>query len=132
MEELCGDYYDIIESKDPSLLGIFISDVSGHGVPAALITAMVKILISTSGNFKLKPSKLLKYLNNSLIDQTCDHFLTAFYATYNIINKIFTYSIAAHPSPILIRDKKVQTIVRVKLDALTGVELAGGAEKECL
>ncbi len=46
MDKVGGDFFDIIQFKEPHLIGIFVSDVSGHGVPAALITSMLKTIIS--------------------------------------------------------------------------------------
>ena len=46
MDQVGGDFFDFVRFKNSELIGIFISDVSGHGVPAALITSMIK-----KGNF---------------------------------------------------------------------------------
>ena len=42
MEEVGGDYFDFFRIGDEGKIGVFLSDVSGHGVPAAFITSMIK------------------------------------------------------------------------------------------
>ena len=64
------DLYDFIKIRETNLFGIFISDVSGHGVPAALITSMVKTLVETAGEKRIKPAELLTFMNEKLVDQT--------------------------------------------------------------
>ena len=41
MDKVGGDFYDFIKYRESEKIGIFLSDVSGHGVPAAFITSMV-------------------------------------------------------------------------------------------
>ena len=107
MEEIGGDLYDFIRLRERELIGIFISDISGHGVPSALITSMVKIILDNSGGHKLDPVGLFTYLNEKLQDKTSEYYLTAFYGVYNIDTKIFKYARAAHPYPIIIRKKEL-------------------------
>lgn len=104
MEEVGGDFYDFVRLREQNLVGIFISDVSGHGVPAALITSMTKTLLDSAGSKKIAPGSLLKYMNDRLYGQTSDNFITAFYGIFDNINQQLTYSRSAHPLPILIRD----------------------------
>lgn len=107
MEMVGGDFFDFIRVRKPNLLGIFVSDVSGHGVPAALITSMLKSLVETSGATRLSPNQFLNYLNMNLIGQTSDNFLTAFYGVFNSETKILKYARAGHNYPFLLRDKKI-------------------------
>lgn len=104
MENVGGDFYDFIQIKDPQMLGVFISDVSGHGVPAALITSMVKTLIETAGKNRNSPKSLLGYINEKIIGQTSGNFLTAFYGLLDVKSKTFKYARASHHYPYLIRD----------------------------
>jgi len=102
-----GDFYDFIKVKESDFLGIFISDVSGHGVPAALITTMVKTLVETAGENRTKPAQLLKYINKNISGQTGGNFLTAFYGVYHQQTKMFSYARGAHNPPYLIRNNQV-------------------------
>ena len=92
MDELGGDFYDFIKFKEQNLVGIFISDVSGHGVPAALISSMVKTLINTAHKESLSPSKFLTYIDNKIYGQTVGNFITAFYGVYDGNKKTLRYS----------------------------------------
>jgi len=108
MMEVGGDYYDFIKFReDEDLLGIFISDVSGHGVSAALITSMIKALISAAGIEKRFPSYFLEFLNRNLYGDTGDNFITAFYGIYNNVNKMLYYSRGGHNYPFLVRKNKI-------------------------
>ncbi len=102
-----GDLYDIIEFNEPNLVGVFISDVSGHGVPAALIASMIKTLINTAGSYKREPGQLLKYINDKLIGETDNHFVTVFYGIYNSQTGSFKYARGGHNYPFLIRGEEI-------------------------
>ncbi|HOM37594.1 MAG TPA: PP2C family protein-serine/threonine phosphatase [Spirochaetota bacterium] len=106
MEELGGDFYDITNIQN-KIIGIFISDVSGHGVPAALVTMILKSIIDNAGIKKLRPKELIEDINKKIVSYNTGQFLTAFYGLYNSANKKLTYVKASHPEPILIRDGKI-------------------------
>lgn len=107
MDHVGGDFYDFIHFQNEEKIGLFISDVSGHGVQAALITTMLKTLIETAGELRENPKKLLAYINYKLYGITNDNFLTAFYGIYNKKTKKFLYCRAAHNYPFLIRNNKI-------------------------
>jgi hypothetical protein len=107
MTGIGGDFYDYIEFADKDSFGIFISDVSGHGVSAALIASMVKTLIMTSGDQKNSPGLLLKFINDKLIGHTNGNFVTAFYGIYNSKNKTLKYARGGHEYPMLINERGV-------------------------
>lgn len=105
MEGISGDFFDIIRINE-RLVSVFISDVSGHGVSAALIAGMIKTLIKTAGPLLENPSRLLEYMNDQLIGQTGGHFVTAFYGVYDTQDRTFRYARAGHDYPYLVREKK--------------------------
>lgn len=109
MEELGGDFYDILPLND-ELTGIFISDIAGHGLHAAMITTMIKVLLETSKNVLYNPALLMGFLNRKLLNLNQETFLTALYGVYDKNKKTFTYCQAGHPYPFLIRDRKVQKL----------------------
>ena len=106
-----GDFYDFVSFKEPHLFGVFISDVSGHGVSAALITSMVKTLINTSGPIREAPGRLLEYMNDKLIGQTNENFITAFYGIFDFNRKILRYARAGHNPPYLIRNGNIMELL---------------------
>jgi len=101
-----GDFFHFF-TLDHNLLGIFISDVSGHGISAALITTMLKTLLKSNWENFRTPHLFLKSLNQNLLSQTSGQFLTALYAVYDIQKRKFTYAKAAHPPALLIRKNTV-------------------------
>ncbi|MBN2158571.1 MAG: PP2C family protein-serine/threonine phosphatase [Spirochaetes bacterium] len=105
--EIGGDLYDYIYFKEQNLFGIFIADVTGHGVPAALITSMVKTLANMSGKEKLSPGDFLHYLNDKIMDMGNFEFITAFYAIYDSDTMTLRYARAGHCMPYLIRGHEV-------------------------
>jgi serine phosphatase RsbU (regulator of sigma subunit) len=100
MQEVSGDYYDYFNFGS-NKIGIMLSDVSGHGVPAAFITAISKLLFT---NYKLdSPAEIFSNANRELIDLVKQQgYLTCF---YGIIDSVYElkYCIAGHPRPILLR-----------------------------
>jgi serine phosphatase RsbU (regulator of sigma subunit) len=100
MQEVSGDYYDYF-NYGSNKIGIMLSDVSGHGVPAAFITAISKLLFT---NYKLdSPSEIFCNTNRELIELVKQQgYLTCFYGIIDS-NYELTYCIAGHPRPILMR-----------------------------
>ncbi|OHD07451.1 MAG: hypothetical protein A2Y41_01585 [Spirochaetes bacterium GWB1_36_13] len=105
MEDVGGDFFDFFETGDE--IGIFISDVSGHGVPAAFITSMVKVLLTTAGDKIKNPVDICAYLNKELLNKVNENFLTVFYGVYHTLTRKMRYTKCAHPSPVIIRDKEL-------------------------
>lgn len=95
-----GDFYDFHDYGD-GRLGVFISDVSGHGIPAAIIASMVKLAFSIEVRKAVEPADLLKNVNRALMGKYGKHFITAAYLIIDINKGIITYSNAGHP-PIAI------------------------------
>ncbi len=110
MSLLGGDFYDFVFFRDSKKIGIFISDVSGHGVPAALITTMIKTAIFQSGSLNENPAELLMHLNNILIEQSGGNFVTAFYGIYDLNDRTMVYSNAGHNYPFIIDSSEVNEL----------------------
>ncbi|TGK82188.1 serine/threonine protein phosphatase [Leptospira noumeaensis] len=102
MQEVSGDYYDYFP-YNMDKLGVAVCDVSGHGVPAAFITALSKLLFS---NYKKpKPSETFKLINRELLDLVKQQgYTTCVYVLIHDDYKVL-YSVAGHPRPILFRAK---------------------------
>ena len=103
MDKVGGDFYDFIRFREKNLLGILLMDVSGHGLPVAFVTAMIRTLITTSNAHKTQPGAFLSYLNQHLCGQLNDHFLTAFYGIYDTHQSTLTYAKGGHPEPIVLK-----------------------------
>jgi sigma-B regulation protein RsbU (phosphoserine phosphatase) len=98
-----GDYFDFIPIVE-NQLGVAISDVSGKGIPAALLMAAYRamLLAEIRNQFALR---IILAKVNTLLHESTDRgkFVTAFYGVLDSKNRIFTFSNAGHDPPILRR-----------------------------
>lgn len=102
--EVGGDLYDIVPI-DGDRVGMLISDASGHGVAAAFIAVMVRIVFRSYGLDKSDPRAVLSAINDELMRMVPPgQFSTAFYAVYDRARCILTYASAGHPAPLLLRE----------------------------
>ncbi|TGL63448.1 SpoIIE family protein phosphatase [Leptospira sarikeiensis] len=99
-----GDFYDF-QHLESGKLGIFLSDVSGHGIPAAIISSMVKLAFSIESRKNEDPAEVLRSINRSLSGKYGKHFITAAYLIIDPSNGKVVYSNAGHP-PIVAIDKE--------------------------
>jgi len=106
MTSVAGDFYDFILADDKRA-GILIADVSGHGVPAALIASMVKLAAAAQLVNATSPSELLKGMNATLLGNTQRQFVTAAYVYLDAEKGELQYSAAAHPPMLLLRNDEV-------------------------
>lgn len=109
MTQVGGDYFDFVSFPD-GRIGIFISDVSGHGVPAAFITSMIKsFFLENAGKFT-EPSAFLLALHDFLMNLAIGYFVTAYYALYDPEKRTFEYSNAGHNSPYRIHNGGIEVM----------------------
>jgi phosphoserine phosphatase RsbU/P len=69
MTSVAGDFYDYIVADDKHA-GLLIADVSGHGVPSALIASMVKLAASSRRERAADPARVLSGMNAALWKNT--------------------------------------------------------------
>lgn len=101
LEKVGGDYYDIFHHE--GWTGIVLADAEGHGVPAALLTAMAKISFSEAVSKSKSPADILKYVNDSMHRLVLSQgHMTAFFAAITPDGKL-AYANAAHPPAYLLR-----------------------------
>jgi two-component system, sensor histidine kinase ChiS len=101
MTYLAGDFYDYFE--DSNGIGILIADVTGHGVPAAMVTSMLKAVFHTLRSDLSNPSKMMEGINQILIGND-NQLLTSVYLYIDTINKKLYSANAGHP-PMLLQKK---------------------------
>lgn len=111
-DEVGGDYYDFIPVGDHRL-GLAVADVSGKGIPAALIMAgfRMSLLAEIRNDFAIRA--VMRKVNTLLHESTDrDKFVTAFYAVLDWKNGMLTFSNAGHNPPVLLRaDGRVVALV---------------------
>jgi len=99
MTAVAGDFYDFLE-MDGRRLGVLVADVSGHGVPAALIASMVKVAIAAQKPHADRPHAVLTGMHETLRGQLGGQYVTAAYLFLDREAGVMRYSAAGHP-PLL-------------------------------
>lgn len=103
MSAVAGDFYDFL-CIDEMRVGILVADVTGHGVPAALIASMLKVAFAGQAAHAHDPARVLDGLNRSLCGKFESHFVTAAYVFVDLEKGLLLYSGAAHPPLMLTSD----------------------------
>ena len=102
MTSVAGDFYDFI-IVDKKHVGILVADVSGHGLPSALIASMLKVALAAQSPHAFDPARVLSGLNQSLCGKFQNSFVTAAYVFVDMEKNSLTYGGAAHPPLLLWR-----------------------------
>lgn len=103
--QVSGDFIDM-SKLDDNVYGYFISDISGHGVAAALISSMLKVFFSLYGKDMVSPKLLYEVLNEEFFSYlNSGEYFTSFYGIYFEKEKRFVYTNANHPPPFLLKAK---------------------------
>ena len=102
MAEVAGDFYDFVVTPSGQL-GVLVADVSGHGVPAAIVASMVKIALAVQEGEVADPGLVLTRMNRALCGRFELAYVTATFALIDPVARTLTYAAAGHPSPLLVR-----------------------------
>src|SRR2546429_462845 len=99
MTSVAGDFYDFIQVDDTHL-GILIADVSGHGLPSALIASMLQVALTGQAHHAAEPAEVLAGLNRELCGKFTHNFFTAAYVYLDLGKQLIRYACAGDP-PVL-------------------------------
>jgi len=104
MEELGGDFYDVME-RSPGEWIVVIADVSGHGVAAALVTAMMKVSLGLHTSQAQTPGAVLDEVNRELCGAIGElrRYVTMILCHLDLASSTLTYSNAGHNEMLLLR-----------------------------
>ena len=104
LESVGGDLYDVFDLGD-NTYGFMMADVSGHGVPAALVTTMAKVAFAARTAYGLDPAHVIRMVNGDMFPLIGDlsYFLTALYGVVNLERGELKISRAGHPPGLLLR-----------------------------
>jgi sigma-B regulation protein RsbU (phosphoserine phosphatase) len=140
MSAVAGDFYDFI-SVDAKHVGILVADVTGHGVPAALIASMLKVAFTGQAEHASDPARVMTGLNQVLCGKFEEHFVTAAYLFVDLERRVLRYSAAAHP-PLLMGSRTTGDAKEIEENGLmlgmipeaayTSVEIPIRAADRCL
>ncbi|HZM12351.1 MAG TPA: PP2C family protein-serine/threonine phosphatase [Candidatus Limnocylindrales bacterium] len=99
MTAVAGDFYEFL-AVDQHRAGFLVADVSGHGVPAALIASMIKVAAQSVTAWADDPGEVLRRLSGILSGQLRGQFVSAAYLWIDTEAHRARYSAAGHP-PLL-------------------------------
>jgi sigma-B regulation protein RsbU (phosphoserine phosphatase) len=102
MTEVGGDFYDFVHDSE-GRVGVIVADVSGHGVPAALVASMVKVAFASESEQVADPGSALTAINRTLWGKTGRAYVTACLAFVDADRRRLFYGRAGHPPPLLRR-----------------------------
>ncbi len=101
-----GDYYDYIDFGN-NKIAVTMFDVSGKGVPAALIMVMIRSILRTIASLDEDTQAILNKLNNTISEEIVeDRYATGFYLLFDAERGIMSYTNAGHGPLILYRTKQ--------------------------
>lgn len=103
-KEVGGDYYDFLDTGDHTL-GFVLADVSGKGVPAALLMANLQASFRNQApGALLRPADALKAVNRHFFDSTAsERYATLFFGLYDDRTRKLRYVNCGHVAPLLAR-----------------------------
>jgi sigma-B regulation protein RsbU (phosphoserine phosphatase) len=101
MTSVAGDFYDFLELGS-GRVGVLVADVSGHGVPAALIASMVKVAFVAQSDHADDPARVLAGMNQVFCGRLERQFVTAAYAYIDAVGGRLRYGAAGHPPALLV------------------------------
>ncbi|HEV7866105.1 MAG TPA: SpoIIE family protein phosphatase [Chthoniobacteraceae bacterium] len=103
---LGGDFFHVQPISD-TVAGVFICDVMGHGVRAALVTAIQRTLVEELQSLAEDPAQFLTAMNAGLFSilrrSNSPMFTSAFYLVLDLVTGTLRYANAGHPRPLLVR-----------------------------
>lgn len=104
--ECGGDWWGMLEFEDRQIF--IIADATGHGVPAALLTATInackeslKVLFEKDPELADTPARMMSYLNRVISHSSDQIQMTCFLASWHPSSRTLTYSNASHPPALL-------------------------------
>ena len=105
-----GDYYDYV-SLNPDEFITCMADVSGKGIPAALLMSNVQAVVRTLARETNNLKEIVVKLNRTLLEITGgDRFITLFIAKYNLKTRQFTYINAGHNAPFIVSNNTLDVL----------------------
>lgn len=101
-DDVAGDYYDLLPMPDGTTV-MCVADVVGHGVPAAMIAAMLKVLLAEAAAAHDDPGAMLGWVNRRLAAVTLpEDFATVFLARWDPAKGQLKYASAGHEPALFV------------------------------
>jgi sigma-B regulation protein RsbU (phosphoserine phosphatase) len=104
-----GDFFDYLDLPD-NRFGFVLGDVSGKGLPAALLTALLQGIFATEAGLGRSPADAMERANNTLMRKALQaRYATAFYGILAPGGQL-TYTNAGHNAPLLVRASGIERL----------------------
>jgi len=116
MTAVAGDFYDFVDLGDDRV-GVLVADVTGHGVPAALIASMVKVALAAQQERGDRPGEVLAGMNRALCGRLAGRYVTAAYLFIDARARVIRYAAAGHP-PMLHARQHPAAVHRIERNGL--------------
>jgi sigma-B regulation protein RsbU (phosphoserine phosphatase) len=104
-DETGGDLYDFLEfeNRDADRIGVVVGDVSGHGIPSALLMATVRAFLKSRVAQPGAPAEIISDVNRLVTHDTGEtgQFMTLFYAVFDTGKKVLHWVRAGHDPAVL-------------------------------
>ena len=129
-EEIGGDYFDWLVLDDEQL-AVVVGDISGHGVPAALLMAHLRASFHATAHGGRSPEDIVTAMNRSLARAVSSgKFATFFLAVISVRERRLRYCNAGHDPPLLLRGGELHLLAAngMPLAIVDGMEYTGGEE----
>jgi phosphoserine phosphatase RsbU/P len=127
---LAGDFFEVLSLGDDRY-GVFICDVMGHGIRAALVVSMLRGLLATQNVKSRDSAEFLAALNTGLTSilrrANVTMFATAFYGIIDLEELTLEYSCAGHPGPVITGDARSLQLCTTRCEKGPALGLLPGA-----
>lgn len=127
-DHVSGDIYDVVR-LDEAHMAISLADATGHGMPAALLTVLIKRSFRgktiDNGSYRImEPDEVLRNMNRELLDMNLSHcqFVTGLHAIYDESRRCLRWARGGLPHPVLVRADEDPSFVRTTGVLLGAVE----------
>lgn len=119
MSSVGGDFYDFLVVDDKHI-GVLIADVSGHGLPSALIASMLQSALGWQAEHACDPARVLSGLNRAINGKFDRHYVTAAYLFVDMESGTARYAGAAHQPIVLWQESTGRAIECVENGLMIG------------
>jgi serine phosphatase RsbU (regulator of sigma subunit) len=129
-DEIGGDYFDWVLLDDDQL-AVVVGDISGHGIPAALLMAHLRASFHATAQAGRSPGEIVTAMNRSLARATSlGKYATFFLALISVRERRLRYCNAGHNPPLLIRGGTLHPLDSngIPLALMEEEQYAGGEE----
>ncbi len=106
---VAGDWYDFIPLEG-GRVAIVLADVSGKGMPAALLMSAVRGMLRSLASIAGGPGEVLSRVNQLLLEDATGRYVTMIYAVLDPARRTLTFASAGHPWPLLCHSDGVRPL----------------------